>query len=220
MHGDAQAGAATFTERLTQELQAGKKVLWLACGGSNIAIEAEIMKNIPPELSANLAITLTDERYGEPGHKDSNWQQLQDAGFDYKQAETFPVLQAGESLGETVQRYDGLARQAFAASDTVMALFGIGADGHIAGILPGSPASTENNQWAAGYHAGPLTRITLTFPALKQIDVAYAFAFGSTKKDALAQLQTKTIGLEQQPSQILKQLPEAYLYSDQIGGTT
>ncbi|HVV66518.1 MAG TPA: 6-phosphogluconolactonase [Candidatus Saccharimonadales bacterium] len=217
---DAREGTEKFTDRLMQELQAGKKVLWLVCGGSNIAAEAEIMKRIPPELSANLAITLTDERYGEPGHKDSNWRQLQDAGFDFKQATSLPVLQSGQSLEETAQNYDKMARQAFAGNDIVIALFGIGADGHIAGVLPDSPAAAENDMWAAGYQAGQLTRITLTFPALKQIDAAYAFAFGEAKKEALTQLQNETIELERQPSQILKYLPEAYLYSDQVGETT
>lgn len=215
---DGQDGIAAVTEQLIQALQENKKILWLVCGGSNIAAEVEIMNSIPDKPTGNLSVTLTDERYGDPGHKDSNWQQLQDAGFDFKRAKALPVLQSGKSLSEIVEAYDKLARQAVAENEIIVALFGIGADGHIAGILPDSPAANENEAWATGYKAGPLTRLTLTFPALRKISTAYALAFGTAKKGALDKLQAEDTTLANQPAQILKHLPEAYLYSDQIQG--
>ena len=45
---------------------------------------------------------------------------------------------------------------------------------------------------------------------------AYVFAFGADKKPALENLLTN-IDLIVQPAQILKSLPEAYVYNDQVG---
>lgn len=220
IHGKGtEPGATALSERLKTELSSGKHVLWLVCGGSNIAAEAEIMRNIPDDLSAQLTVTLTDERYGDVGHKDSNWQQLLEAGFDIKAGRGVPVL-TGKSLEQTVADYAQSVEELLAGSDTVIATFGIGADGHIAGVLPNSPAATETTALAAGYDSPPYTRLTMTFPALKRIDAAYAIALGDSKQAALQRLQNEDIELAEQPSQILKRLPEAYLYSDQIGETS
>jgi 6-phosphogluconolactonase/glucosamine-6-phosphate isomerase/deaminase len=212
-------GVAALSQRLVAELASGKRVLWLVCGGSNIAAEVEIMKTVPADLSKNLTVSLTDERYGAVGHKDSNWQQLLEAGFDIKSGKGMPVLSGG-TFEQTVTDYAALAKDLFEKNDIVIALFGIGADGHIAGILPDSPAADETTKLAAGYDNPPYTRLTLTFPGLKQIDVACAIALGDSKKQALQKLRTQDIKLTAQPSQILKKLPEAYLYSDQIEGET
>jgi 6-phosphogluconolactonase/glucosamine-6-phosphate isomerase/deaminase len=77
---------ADFTDRLLAELSAGKKVLWLTSGGSNIKASVEIMSKVPEPLTANLSVMPSDERFGPPGHADSNWQKLLAAGFDGKQA--------------------------------------------------------------------------------------------------------------------------------------
>jgi 6-phosphogluconolactonase len=213
------AGIAAIRERLIDELTAGKHVLWLVCGGSNIAAEAAIMQAIPADLSQRLTVTLTDERYGAVGHKDSNWQQLIEADFDAKAATAMPVL-GGKSLEETVADYGARIEELFAKSDSAMALFGIGGDGHIAGILPDSPAARETTALTAGYDSPPYTRLTLTFPALQKIDIAYAMAFGPDKRAAIQRLQNEDRALTEQPSQVLKQLPEATIFSDQIGGTS
>ena len=212
-------GIAALNKRLSSELSSGKQVLWLVCGGSNIVAEAEIMKRIPADLTERLTVTLTDERYGDIGHKDSNWQQLLEAGFDIKSGRAFPVL-TGASLEQTVTSYGKLVKALLEKADITIATFGIGADGHIAGILPETPAARETAALTAGYDSPPYTRLTMTFPALKQIDVAYAMAFGDSKREALQRLEKENITLAEQPSQILKQLPEAYLYSDQIGGNS
>ncbi len=213
-------GIADLTERLVRELAAGRRVLWLVSGGSNIPVSVEIMGNIPPELSQKLSVMPADERYGQLGHADSNWAQLLEAGFDAKKATLLPVLQAGLSLEQTAEGYDKLAKQAFADNEAIIAQLGIGEDGHIAGILPGSPACAETKTLIVGYPNSPLDRLTLTFAGLCQVNAAYAFAFGNTKHQALSALRDEDLPLDQQPSQILKQLSEAYVYNDQVGEIT
>lgn len=210
-------GMADLTERLVRELADSKRVLWLVSGGSNIPASVQIMSNISADLSRRLTVMLADERYGEPGHPESNWEQLTEAGFAGKEANLVHTLKAGATLEETVGQYARTVEETFSKNDTVIAQLGIGPDGHLAGVLPGSPAATEVKALVAGYEAPPLKRITLTFPAFRHVNAAYAFAFGKPKAKALHALQASDLPLSEQPAQILKQLPEAYLYSDQVG---
>jgi len=210
-------GVADLTERLVRELAAGKRVLWLASGGSNIPVSVQIIDNISPELRQNLSVMLADERYGQPGHNESNWEQLMQAGFKAKPATLLPVLQDGLSFEQTIARYNQLAEQAFSDHQVIIAQLGIGGDGHIAGIVPGSQAAAETKALVVGYQNPPLSRLSLTFPALRRVSASYTFAFGNTKHQALNLLRNQSLPLEQQPAQILKELPEAYIYSDQFG---
>jgi 6-phosphogluconolactonase/glucosamine-6-phosphate isomerase/deaminase len=212
---DWDEGTAALTARLRKELGTGKRVLWLLGGGSNIAASVKVMDAITDEESEKLAIFLTDERYGELDHQDSNARQLREAGFQPKQAIFVPTLASGLSLGETEERYAQALQTAMEHADVIIGQFGMGPDGHIAGILPNSPATTATG-WVTGYEAPPYVRITMTFEALRRITAAYLFVFGASKQEAVSNLQTETLPLEQQPAQILKELPEAYVYSDQL----
>jgi 6-phosphogluconolactonase/glucosamine-6-phosphate isomerase/deaminase len=198
-------GAAPLQNRLVSELEAGKNVVWIVTGGSSIPLSVTVMRNIPDDLTKRLSIYWTDERYGDIGHPDSNALLLEQAGFDPKQARMVNVL----------AKYALSVAAAFEAADIVIALIGMGPDGHVCGILPGSPA-VESDKLVVGYVTETFTRITLTPKALKQyVDAAYVFAFGEAKKEALANLLVEK-PLSEQPAQILKQLPEAYVYNDQI----
>ncbi len=210
-------GIADLTERLVIELANDKRVLWLTCGGSNIQASVQIMDNISSELSRNLSVMLADERYGRPGHAQSNWTQLMQAGFDAKQATLLPVLQAGLNLAQTSSYYNKLAAKAIGDHEVIIAQLGIGQDGHIAGIKPDSLAANNTEALVVGYQDPPLVRLTLTFAGLRCINAAYAFAFGDAKRKALSLLQSHSLELTKQPAQILKQLPEAYVYNDQVG---
>jgi 6-phosphogluconolactonase len=204
-----------LTARLNHELEA-KHVLWLVSGGSNIEAAVRVMANLPEELTSKLTIMPVDERYGEVNHADSNWQQLMQAGLDAKQAQTLSVL-ADLSFDETLKRYETLASKAFEQADFVVSQLGVGADGHIAGILPGSPA-VEASGLVAGYTSQPYQRLTLTFEALKRVNVAYVLAYGESKKPTLTDLMSGHLSLDIQPAQFLRSLGEVYLYNDQIGG--
>jgi 6-phosphogluconolactonase/glucosamine-6-phosphate isomerase/deaminase len=197
-------------------LAAGEHVLWLVSGGSNIATSVAIMAELGRDLPAalpRLTVMLTDERFGPVGHPDSNWQQLSAAGFNFEKVLAIPVL-SGLPLEVTIERYGQEIAKNFSEADIIIAQFGIGADGHIAGVLPRSPA-VESSALVVGYTADPFIRITLTPTALGQVDVAFALAFGESKKAALANLQNHDASLTAEPCQILKQLPEAYLFTDQ-----
>jgi hypothetical protein len=82
-------------------------------------------------------------------------------------------------------------------------------------VLPHTPGVTSKDT-IVGYDSPPFTRISLSLDTLKDIDIAYAFVFGESKALPVRNLKEKNIPLDEQPSQILKSIPEAYLYSDQL----
>lgn len=204
-------------EKLTLELKQNKKVLWLVSGGSNVIAAKSVMDKVPDSLTDNLTVGLIDERYGPLGHSDSNWQSLVTAGFNFKHATLLPALKKDLDFEQTCAAYESEIRLAIKNSGTVIGLLGMGSDGHIAGILPNSPAATDEHGLVCAYDAPPLKRLTLTFHALSFINHAYVFAFGDTKKDAINELLSANLPLNEQPAQFLKKLPEVYLYNDEIG---
>jgi len=217
IRGTTDEAVQAVAARLIEELGADKRVLWLVCGGSNIAAEAAAMRQVATQAETylrNLTILPTDERYGAPGHADSNYRQLRDAGFEPGPATWTDVLARDLSLDETVAYYADLAAAAFASADVIIAQFGIGPDGHIAGILPDSPAALADEATVAGYEWRDFTRLTLTYAALCHVHIAYALAYGDTKREALERLQRHTEPFAQLPSELLYDIAEAQVYTD------
>lgn len=215
--GDQKLGTRMLADRLVLELIHGKKVLWAVPGGSNIALAVaafEAVKEKTPLELANLSVILTDERFGPVGHEDSNWKQLADAGFDLARVKGSPVLR-GLSLEETVEAYGKEYKRLCEDSDVVIGQFGIGADSHIAGALPDSPA-VDSKALVEAYEAPKFTRMTLTLEAIRKMDAAYAFVFGESKKDAVLGLRRDDIDVRRRPAAVLKELEEAFLVSDQV----
>jgi 6-phosphogluconolactonase/glucosamine-6-phosphate isomerase/deaminase len=208
-------GVRPLAESLLAALKSHGHVAWFVSGGSNIPISVSVMQTIPDELSKRLSIFLSDERFGPVGHPDSNFQQLMDAGFDPKGARVVPVLVPAVGLDETVGRYDSALEDLFDTAEVIIGQFGLGADGHICGILPHTPAVTSS-ELVTGYATETYTRITTTPKALEHFTTVYVFTFGDTKRTALINLQEKDLPVDEQPAQVLKQLPEVYIYSDQV----
>jgi 6-phosphogluconolactonase/glucosamine-6-phosphate isomerase/deaminase len=165
-----------------------------------------------------LTVAQTDERYGPVGHPDSNWKQMQDEGFDFEGVRDIPIL-TGEALQDTVDEYERAIVPIFdeieQAGGMIVGQFGMGTDGHIAGIQPHTPA-VNSSRLVSGYEWKPFTRVTLTFPALMKIDAAYVFVFGESKRDAVTKLKAGELPLDEEPAQILKNMREVHFYSDLI----
>ena len=210
-----QDGIKSLADKIITELNGGKKVLWLIPGGSNIPITIEIMniihKSVSSDYLANLAVILTDERYGPENHPDSNWKQFIDLGLNTTGIKAHPVLSGNTSFSETIIQYGKMAGKLIEESDIVIGQFGMGSDGHIAGILPHTVAVSELGP-TSGYESGTFKRITLTFPILRHIDTAYLFVSESSKKTAIENLKKEDISLNDQPAQILKEIKESYVY--------
>jgi 6-phosphogluconolactonase/glucosamine-6-phosphate isomerase/deaminase len=216
--GIADIALAPLARKLKSSLNIGP-TLWLLSGGSNIRLSVEIMKQIDTNLSAGLSLALVDERFGPYRHPDSNWTQLLQSGFDPKQARVIETIRPDSGdLAETINRYSEDLSAAIEESTSVIGQLGMGTDGHIGGILPGSPAAIETDQLVLGYQSNPYTRITMSFNGLRQLDCAFLLAFGQDKQSQLSKLVNQDVSLDEQPAQIIKQIQESYLYNDQVEG--
>ncbi|MFA5154941.1 MAG: 6-phosphogluconolactonase [Patescibacteria group bacterium] len=209
--------AAAVARPIAEALRLGRSVLWLVPGGSGIAVAAyaaELLNAAAGGNLTNLAVTLTDERYGPVDHPDSNWRQLRAAGFMLPSARLIPVLDGANQL-ETTRSFAVRLEQELAQADFAIGLFGIGADGHTAGILPHSPA-VGSADLAYAYDAGNFRRITITPRAIGRLSEIVVYAQGPEKWPALARLSERLDPAEQ-PAQALKQVKKLTVFSDYRG---
>lgn len=196
---------------LRQHLDAGKEVLWLIPGGSAIAIVMKVAERLVQQDLSHLSVTLTDERYGEVDHADSNWHQLEDLGFQLERAKLYPVL-TGADREQTTKEYAKTLEQLMDDNDYSLGFFGIGPDGHTAGILPGSPA-VASSAYAESYVAPNFERITMTPRAIARLDEVVVYAMGEAKWPIFDQLETD-LPLDKQPAQALKQVAQVIIFND------
>jgi 6-phosphogluconolactonase/glucosamine-6-phosphate isomerase/deaminase len=205
--------AGYLADTLKAHLAKGERVLWLVPGGSAIQIAAAVSTQLRGHSLKNLAVTLTDERYGPVGHPDSNWHQLEQAGFSLPGAELMPVL-SGADMEATTANFAATLERELARADYRLGFFGIGPDGHTAGMLPDSPAVTAQG-FASGYSAN-YERITMTVPAIRRLDEAVVYAVGENKWPVLDQLEGQ-VELTKQPAQALKPVSKLTIFNDYKG---
>ena len=207
--------AGFVASSVLNQLKLGKKVLLFLTGGSSISVGvkiADILKEQSAEnLLQNLVVTLTDERYGPTDSPDSNWHQLLEKGFNLPGVKLLPILN-GEDKNTTVEKFNAKLNEEFTKAEYKIGLFGIGRDGHTAGILPESLAVSAETL-AFGYDTATFSRITITFNAIEKLDEAIVWAQGKDKWKVLEELQTE-INFIKQPAQVLKKVSLLTIFSD------
>jgi 6-phosphogluconolactonase/glucosamine-6-phosphate isomerase/deaminase len=203
--------AEYIANNIKLHLDNNEKVFWLVAGGSSIPITVETSKLLANSRLNNLSVSLTDERYGPIGHKDSNWQQLLEAGLFLKGAELIPVLEGG-NLDDTTLSYAGKLASQLKDCDFSVGLFGIGTDGHTAGILPGSRA-IEAKTLTVWYDGIDYKRVTATPQAITKLDEAVVYAVGKGKWPVLDKLD-RDLSLDIMPAQLLKRVRKLTVFND------
>lgn len=211
---DAEPVRNYITKLIRNNIRRGQKVLWLLPGGSAMKIAVSIADDLRSEKLSGLSVTLTDERYGPPGHKDSNWQQLKEAGFSLKGANLYEILN-GKDLDQEARAYEDYLEKATRSADFSIALAGLGPDGHIFGIKPGSPA-VKTPQGVIGYKWSDYIRLTPAISLLKQLDEVVVYAVGDDKHRQFDLLDNE-LPPEEHPAQLLKQLANVRIYNDYKG---
>jgi 6-phosphogluconolactonase len=209
--------AGRLSEIIRSKLSEGREVVWLLSGGSTIAVAVKTASLLNNEGDHRLTVGLIDERYGEPGHSDSNWRQLELAGFKLEGARKFPMIN-GREFTDSTEEYDKFIATIAKQDSYKVGLLGIGADGHTAGILPNSPA-LSSSKYVDCYEATDHRRITLTGNGLRVLDKAIVYAAGAAKKTAIENL-TKSMPAAEESAQLLKELVAVDVYNDVIGDST
>lgn len=201
-----------ITTVIQQQLHLGERVLWFVPGGSAMGVATAVIHRLEDTDTSNLCITLTDERYGQPGHDDENWTQLMKLGFAVESINAYRVLR-GETAEETARDFDQKLQKLFMTYTYKIGLFGVGADGHTAGILPHSPA-VNSDMLAVYYQGDDFARVTITPRAIALLDEVVVYAHGARKHPQISRLLHDDVSIVDQPAQALKLAAKSIIFSD------
>ena len=195
---DAVSGQDLATEILHTIVDT-KTALYLSGGSTPKALYQKLAQE--EKLIAG-AIGQVDERYGKPLHDNSNQKMIDDTGLlrylQLRNIRFYPLLQYDLSREEIADVYDQTVRSLHATFKRSVAILGIGADGHTAGIV-GNRQNFKNSLFEVdrkhllvsefndekGYFK---ERVTMTFLGLSMLDLLILLVFGDDKKDALEKM--------------------------------
>jgi 6-phosphogluconolactonase/glucosamine-6-phosphate isomerase/deaminase len=212
---DNNRAASYIAGRILNQLDTGRKVLWLIPGGSAMEVAVLALRLISAKnYSGSLTVTLTDERYGPPDHQDSNWRQLKEKGIRPETAQMLPVLNGYDLITEA-RNYSSTLNKELGLADYSFALGGMGTDGHIFGIKPQSPA-VDNQDDVCGYEWDDYQRLTPTAVFFSRIDEIIMYVMGSEKHGQLQKLDSE-IEPFNQPAQLLKRFKNVVIMNDWKG---
>jgi 6-phosphogluconolactonase len=136
---------------------------------------------------AHVAVTLSDERHVDTDSPNSNARLLRERLFQgpAARAQYLPLTDYAEGVLRKVLPFDAV-------------MLGMGEDGHIASLIPGSPVldhamdpdgaalTAESPQ---GFGSPPVARITLTLSALLQSRAIFLLIAGEAKRQVIARAE-------------------------------
>lgn len=230
-----------ITQKDNPAKKAGEMIGWLLCkyedrpvllmlsGGSAFEVLQYVDRSM---LEKSITITMVDERFTT--ERDiNNFAKLTGTDFfDRARSRGCAFIGTEVQKNETITELtDQLERHVEGwkrrnKDGIVIALLGIGADGHIAGIMPYpenkklfSELFDDTDKWVVGYDAGAKNehpmRVTITASFLKNIvDHAVVYAAGEKKKEAI--LKAREGGpVNEVPARVLKEMKSVALVTDQ-----
>lgn len=190
-----------ITQAVAAASQRQQPVLLLLSGGSAAQLIPELFSALEP-YQLQLTISLADERYVAIGSEASNWSAVDAVRNRLPDAQFWPILR-GENRSHTAAAFDGFLQDAIHGGSSIIGLMGIGADGHIAGIKPHSPAC-ESMSNAIGFRGDDFERITITGRFFEKITHVTVYAQGIQKAFIIDKLQQDIAPVEM-PAQYVKQ---------------
>lgn len=120
----------------------------------------------------------------------------------------FTMWDSTKTPDANARRYEALLRGYFpdAAKTFDLVLLGLGDDGHVASMFPGTDVLQEQERWVQAYYlpAQEMFRITLTAPIINAARKVLFLTFGEKKAEALRQVLEGPYRPEQYPAQLIK----------------
>jgi 6-phosphogluconolactonase/glucosamine-6-phosphate isomerase/deaminase len=214
------------------EKEQGKDILLMLAGGSAFAVYDAIL---PQWLSNHITVAMTDDRFShEMDINNSHLLQATDFYNEIINADAYYIsteIWNEQNPEELAKRFEyGLRqwREEF-PKGVVIAVFGMGEDGHTAGMIPGDGKSSgkefsfaelfENtDKWVLGYSTPNNEyheRVTITMPFIrKYVNHAVAFISGEKKRRAFEKLIAEKGDLAETPARILRELKNVEIFTD------
>jgi len=208
VHATAEVLAAATAARLVTRIvnlqsAAGSASLVLTGGGIGIAVLRELA-NTQTATAVDwrgVDIYWGDERFLPSGHPERNETQAREALLDRVEVDPARVYPMGASDGPwgdnpdaAAQAYQDLLHSRRRPEDRGPApsfdicCLGVGEEGHVASVFPGSPACYETDRAVTSVRGSPKpppTRITLTLPAIRCATEVWLIVSGPAKAAAV-----------------------------------
>jgi 6-phosphogluconolactonase len=188
----AEAAAAALARGLAEGLRTRGRASLVATGGRSPAPVYRRLREADLDWT-RVVVTLSDERWTAPDGEHSNQRLVREHLLTgpATRAHLVPLWSAADGPEAAAQAAEP-ALAALAPFDAV--LLGMGEDGHIASLFPGSPALAAGLDPAGGRLAlgvaephgqPPLPRITLTLAAFSRARALVILISGAAKRDVV-----------------------------------
>lgn len=185
----ARAAAGATQAALAAAIDARGAAVLVATGGRSPAPVYDLLAGAQLDWSA-VTVTLSDDRFVAPDAPESNERLVRERLLvgPAAAAAFVPLSSHAASVEEAAARAEQPVR-ALAPYDVM--LLGMGDDGHVASLIPGSPALDAGMDlggaaYCIGIPAGagspPVARVSLTLPALLQARLTLILISGAGKK--------------------------------------
>ncbi|WP_372786649.1 6-phosphogluconolactonase [Phenylobacterium sp.] len=182
----AAAAAAAVEQQLTEGLADRGRASLVATGGRSPGPVYDRLSRAELDW-AHVAVTLSDERQVDANSPNSNARLLRERLFvgPAAKAQFLPLTDYAEGVLRKLMPFDAV-------------MLGMGEDGHIASLIPGSPvmAHAMDPDGAAltaespqGFGSPPVARITLTVAALLQSRAIFLLIAGEAKRQVIAEAE-------------------------------
>jgi 6-phosphogluconolactonase len=198
--GAARLAAGEVARRARGAIAArGRFVVALAGGATPRRLHALLAAPDGPFAGAidwaRVQVLLGDERRVPPDHPDSNYRMAREtllARVPIPPGQVRRWLAEDPDPDRAAAAYEGGLRALFpdGSPRLDLALLGLGPDGHVASLFPGSPALEERRRWAVAAWAPRLGafRLTLTWPVLLAARAVLLLAVGRDKAARAAEV--------------------------------
>jgi 6-phosphogluconolactonase/glucosamine-6-phosphate isomerase/deaminase len=210
----------------------GKDILLMLAGGSAFAVYDAIL---PQGLSNKVTISMTDDRFSH--ELDINNSHILQATDFYNEAINADAYYISTEVWhenkpeELAERFEyGLRKWREEFPDgVVVAVFGVGEDGHTCGMIPGGGTSSgkkfsgielfeKTDKWVVGFSTPNNEhheRVTITMPFIRNnVDYAVAYISGDKKQKVFEKLIAEKGSLEDTPARILKEIKNIEFFTD------
>ena len=193
VYGTAEEAAMAAAEAIADWLHAGlsenDRASFVGTGGSSPGPVYDLLATLPLPWE-QISVTLSDERWVPPTAPDSNARQLRERLLTGEAASArFIPLWSDAPTAEDAAEAAEMALEDLFPADVI--LLGMGEDGHIASLFPGSPVLEDGLDPFGGSlviavptgDPGPtVERISLTLYALKQSFLTVVLIRGEAKR--------------------------------------